>query len=146
MNLPEKLVLLRKQKGLTQLELAEKLNVSRQAISRWEVGTAAPSTDNLKELSNLYDVSVDYLLGDHSEDISVTFDTQEKPNKHVQLGSNKKMHLVIIALSLVLAIVIVICSTIVHLQEKEENRIVPMSEMNRLEEDDGYPTITFSFD
>ena len=146
MSLPEKLLFLRKQNGLTQMDLAEKLNVSRQAISRWEVGTAAPSTDNLKELSNLYDVSVDYLLGDHSEDMSVISDTQEKPNQHVQLGSNKKMHLVIIALSLVLAIVIVICSTIVHLQEEEENRIVPMSEMNRLEEDDGYPTITFSFD
>lgn len=145
MSLPEKLLFLRKQNGLTQMDLAEKLNVSRQAISRWEVGTAAPSTDNLKELSNLYDVSVDYLLGDHSEDMSVISDTQEKQNQHVQLGSNKKMHLVIIALSLVLAIVTVICSTIVHLQE-EENRIVPMSEMNRLEEDDGYPTITFSFD
>lgn len=146
MSLPEKLLFLRKQNGLTQLELAEKLNVSRQAISRWEVGTAAPSTDNLKELSNLYDVSVDYLLGDNSEDIGGTSDTQEKPNQHVQLGSNKKMHLVIIALSLVLAIVIVICSTIVHLQKEEKNRIVPMSEMNRLETDDGYPTIIFSFD
>ena len=146
MSLPEKLLFLRKQNGFTQMELAEKLNVSRQAISRWEVGTAAPSTDNLKELSNLYDVSVDYLLGDHSEDISLTSDTQEKTNQHVQLGSNKKMHLVIIALSLALAIVIVICLTIVHLQKEEENRIVPMSEMNRLETDDGYPTIIFSFD
>lgn len=62
MSLPEKLLFLRKQNGFTQMELAEKLNVSRQAISRWEVGTAAPSTDNLKELSNLYDVSVDYFL------------------------------------------------------------------------------------
>lgn len=146
MNLPEKLVLLRKQKGLTQLELAETLQVSRQAISRWEVGSAAPSTDNLKELSNLYDVSVDYLLGDDSGDISEPSDTQEKLKQNVQLGSNKKMHLVIIALSLVLAIVIVICSTIVHLQKEAENRIVPMSEMNRLDTDDGYPTIIFSFD
>ena len=146
MNLPEKLVLLRKQKGLTQQELAETLQVSRQAISRWEVGSAAPSTDNLKELSNLYDVSVDYLLGDDSGDISVPSDTQEKPKQNVQFGSNKKMHLVIIALSLVLAIVIVICSTKVHLQKEEENRIVPMSEMNRFDTDDGYPTIIFSFD
>ena len=51
------------------MKLAEKLHVSRQAISRWEVGTAAPSTENLKELSALYDVSVDYLLGkDLSDD------------------------------------------------------------------------------
>lgn len=64
MNLPDKLIYLRKQKGLTQSNLAEALNVSRQAVSRWEVGTAVPSTDNLKVLSNLYGVSVDYLLDD----------------------------------------------------------------------------------
>ena len=44
MELKEKLVALRKEKGLTQLVVAEKLNVSRQAISRWESGTAQPST------------------------------------------------------------------------------------------------------
>lgn len=44
MELKEKLVALRKEKGLTQLVVAEKLNVSRQAISRWESGTALPST------------------------------------------------------------------------------------------------------
>ena len=64
MSLAEKLVSLRKQKGLTQMDLAEQLNVSRQAISRWEVGVAVPSTDNLKVLSDLYGVSVDFLLDD----------------------------------------------------------------------------------
>ena len=47
MNLATKLVTLRKQKGLTQMELAERLNVTRQAISRWEVGAAVPGTENL---------------------------------------------------------------------------------------------------
>lgn len=46
MELKEKLVALRKEKGLTQIAVAEKLNVSRQAISRWESGMALPSTDN----------------------------------------------------------------------------------------------------
>ena len=45
MSLTEKLILLRKQKGLTQMDLAERLDVSRQAVSRWEVGSSAPSTD-----------------------------------------------------------------------------------------------------
>ena len=62
MELKEKLVTLRKEKGLTQLAVAEKLDVSRQAISRWESGIALPSTDNLKSLSALYGVPVDYLL------------------------------------------------------------------------------------
>ena len=67
MSLAEKLVSLRKQKGLTQMDLAERLNVSRQAISRWEAGAAVPSTDNLKVLGELYGVSVDYLLNDKAD-------------------------------------------------------------------------------
>lgn len=63
MELKEKLVALRKEKGLTQSAVAEKLDVSRQAISRWESGVALPSTDNLKSLSALYGVPVDYLFG-----------------------------------------------------------------------------------
>ena len=54
MELKEKLVALRKEKGLTQLAVAEKLDVSRQAISRWESGIAQPSTDNLKCLGALF--------------------------------------------------------------------------------------------
>ena len=54
MKLEEKLISLRKEKGLSQMKLAEMMNVSRQAISRWEVGAAVPSTDNLKFLGNLY--------------------------------------------------------------------------------------------
>lgn len=64
MELKEKLVALRKEKGLTQLVVAEKLNVSRQAISRWESGTAQPSTDNLRCLGALYEVPIDYLVNE----------------------------------------------------------------------------------
>lgn len=64
MKLEEKLVSLRKAKGLSQMKLAEKMNVSRQAISRWETGAAIPSSENLKYLSDLYSVSLDYLLSD----------------------------------------------------------------------------------
>ena len=56
MKLEEKLVQLRKEKGLTQLELAESLKVSRQAVSKWESGGAIPSTDSLRGLSELYGV------------------------------------------------------------------------------------------
>lgn len=67
MELKEKLVALRKEKGLTQLAVAEKLDVSRQAISRWESGVVLPSTDNLRCLSSLYEVPIDYLLKEDSE-------------------------------------------------------------------------------
>ncbi len=67
MELKEKLVTLRKKRGLSQLELAEMIKVSRQAVSRWESGSALPSTENLKVLSALYGVSVDYLLNEEKE-------------------------------------------------------------------------------
>jgi len=67
MKLAEKLVYLRKEKGLSQLKLAEMMDVSRQAISRWETGAAVPSAENLKYLGNLYDVSLDYLFNDNED-------------------------------------------------------------------------------
>ena len=62
MELKDKLAELRNKKGLSQIAAAEALNVSRQAISRWETGASAPSTENLIELSRLYGVSVDELV------------------------------------------------------------------------------------
>lgn len=54
---------LRMQKGLTQEELAEKVYVTRQAVSRWENGETVPNTDTLKVLSKFYGVSINTLLG-----------------------------------------------------------------------------------
>lgn len=62
--LHEKISKVRKEKGLSQLEVAEAMQVSRQAVSRWEVGATAPSTENLLSLNKLYNVSLDYLLND----------------------------------------------------------------------------------
>ena len=61
---------LRTEKGLSQDELAEKLFVTRQAVSRWENGETTPNTETLKQLSRLFDVSINTLLGkrrDHTE-------------------------------------------------------------------------------
>ena len=60
MALPEKLYALRKKSGLSQEQLAEALNVSRQAISKWEGGSTTPESDKLLALSNYFGVSLDY--------------------------------------------------------------------------------------
>ena len=60
----EKLQLIRKNKGLTQEELAEKLDISRQAVAKWESGQAYPDISNLIQISNLFNVTVDYLVRD----------------------------------------------------------------------------------
>lgn len=62
MELNEKLQELRKNKGLTQEELAAALYVSRTAVSKWESGRGLPSIDSLKEISAFFDVSIDELL------------------------------------------------------------------------------------
>lgn len=69
MTLDEKLIHLRKEKGMTQLELAEAVEVSRQAVSKWESGSALPSTEKLRSLSELYGVSADYLLNDRKQEV-----------------------------------------------------------------------------
>lgn len=67
MTFAEKLVQLRKREGYTQEEVADRLEVSRQAISRWEMGTAVPDSSNLLQISRLFKVSADYLLNDDYE-------------------------------------------------------------------------------
>lgn len=64
MTLSEKLVRLRKREGISQEELASYLEVSRQAVSRWEQGTALPDAGNLWKLRQRFGVSVDWLLED----------------------------------------------------------------------------------
>lgn len=54
---------LRKKRGMTQDELAERVFVTRQAVSRWEAGETTPNTETLKLLSALFDVSINTLLG-----------------------------------------------------------------------------------
>lgn len=67
MNFGDKLLQLRKENGLSQEALAEKLNTSRQAISKWENNQGFPETDKLIIIGNIFDVSIDYLLKESNE-------------------------------------------------------------------------------
>ena len=67
MTFGEKLQYLRKSKGITQEQLAAQVTVSRQAISKWELGESMPDTDNVLQLSKLFGVSTDYLLNNEIE-------------------------------------------------------------------------------
>ena len=65
MTFGEKLKFLRKQKGFSQERLSQQLTVSRQAISKWELGESLPDTENVIQLSKLFSVSIDFLLNDN---------------------------------------------------------------------------------
>ena len=79
MEFNEKLVLLRKEKGLTQEELASLLFVSRTAISKWESGRGYPSIDSLKEISRKFDISIDELLS--SDEIILLAENNNKKKR-----------------------------------------------------------------
>ena len=79
MEFHEKLQALRRQKGLTQEELAAQLYVSRTAISKWESGRGYPSIDSLKAISGFFSISIDDLL---SGDELLTFAQQEQHQTH----------------------------------------------------------------
>lgn len=67
MKLSDKITQLRKSNGWSQEDLAERLNVSRQAVSRWEGAAASPDAGNILQLSRLFGVTTDYLLNDDYE-------------------------------------------------------------------------------
>ena len=67
MILAEKVMALRKKNGWSQEELAEKLNISRQSVSKWESGASIPDIDKIIAMSGLFGVSTDYLLKDDVE-------------------------------------------------------------------------------
>ena len=69
MKLTDKIKELRKKKGLTQEQLASELNVSRQAITKWESGEGSPDIENLKNIALFFHVSVDYLICNKTEEI-----------------------------------------------------------------------------
>lgn len=93
-EIAERLIKLRKEKGLSQEELASKLGLSRQAVSKWERAEASPDTDNLICLARIYGVSLDELLNtsDSVEDIvkeQVKDQTKEEVKKdRVHIGAD----------------------------------------------------------
>lgn len=88
MTFAEKFLQLRKREGYSQEELANKLDVSRQAISRWEMGTAVPDSINLLHISKIFKVSTDYLLNDDYESDADIPKVKEQ-NKILQLNLSK---------------------------------------------------------
>ncbi len=97
MTLGERLKMYRTQKGLSQEKIAEMLDVSRQAVTKWEAGQTTPSSDNLIAIANLYDVSLDELIG--KNEIVSTAGEKEKcfSPKHNSILRNNFIIIAIIA-------------------------------------------------
>lgn len=85
MILSEKIIALRKRMNWSQEELAEKLEVSRQSVSKWEVGATIPDLDKILKMSNLFGVSTDYLLKDEIEEIGPSGEKDEAEGRTVSV-------------------------------------------------------------
>ena len=152
MTLCEKLTRARKAAGLTQADVAARLDVSRQAVSRWEGGQSKPSTERLLELARIYDVSLDWLCSDASDAGALVQEknlderdpvcnselpTEDKPKKR------KKWAIIIGVI-----IVGVLLSAYVVLSKKAGSFLSTAKQINDLEEENvnNAPESGFEFD
>ena len=85
MNLSDNLKRIRKENNLSQEQLADKLGVSRQSVSKWEGAQSVPDLDKIVRLSKLFGVSTDYLLKDEIEDADVIVSEENDSNRRVTL-------------------------------------------------------------
>lgn len=107
-ELGARLQALRRQANLSQQELAERLHVSRQSISKWELGTAKPDLDNMIRLSELFGVSLDELVLGKTQNRQEIPQHSAQPVENTKAKRRKRMRLCLLAgvLCLVLAVVL----------------------------------------
>lgn len=97
MELKDKIIMLRKQNALSQEGLAEKLNVTRQTISKWELGETKPSVDMLNEMSKIFNVGIEVLTNDE-----IGLDSKKEK---VKKPKNRKYILYILIVILIAAVI-----------------------------------------
>ena len=96
------LTFLRKKAGLTQLEFGEKFNYSDKTVSKWEQGDVVPSVEMLKDISDFYGVSVDFILKEHTTEEDFKAIVNKTPD------AANKITLIALAVTIVLAVCVTI--------------------------------------
>lgn len=104
MKFSEKLIALRKSRGMSQEELGEKLGVTRQTISKWELEQTTPDMNSLNKISELFDVSVDYLANDNRGECQVQEKTVDNTSSVI---GNEKRKKIINIVAIILGIIVI---------------------------------------
>lgn len=145
MNFAEKMIELRKQQNLSQQDLADRLGVSRQAISRWETGAVQPLADSVKSLAQVFQVSTDYLLNDDLDTPTPPPTAQPAPPQEKPKSARKHRKWLLALAALAAAAVLVLVTamgTMAYLRWEEDH---PVSMYDVLsEKDDGQSDGTFT--
>ncbi len=142
MKLADKLIELRKEKGWSQEEFAEKLDVSRQAVSRWENETALPDAQNILRISKLFNVTTDYLLNEDNEgraDAPAVETADSKIGEEARLTRKKKYPYWYLILVTCLVIVVVCLLIKISIPANEEHHHTALSSVK---ENEVAPTCT----
>lgn len=98
MTLEEKLQLLRRSRGLSQEQLAAELDVSRQAISKWECGDSTPDLDKLRTICTYFGVTTDYLIWENEEDVPTGGANTAEPMKRENVRETLRLLVSIIVM------------------------------------------------
>lgn len=145
MSFAKKMIELRKQQDLSQQDLADRLGVSRQAISRWETGAVQPLADSVKSLAQVFQVSTDYLLNDDLDTPTPPPTAQPAPPQEKPKSARKHRKWLLALAALAAAAVLVLVTamgTMAYLRWEEDH---PVSMYDVLsEKDDGQSDGTFT--
>lgn len=139
-RMEERLIELREKKGLNQSQLAQMLHVCRQSVSDWERGKTKPTNDNLLQLSEIYGVSLDYLMGkeipQETEEPQEPESPGDLPQRNQQkLGGLKKKQLWFYRITVFTLLVLLIVMTILFWEAKKndyhDGRLIPINELSQ---------------
>ena len=83
MNLADNLKKIRKDNNLSQEQLAEKLNVSRQSVSKWESGQSYPEMDKVIQICNLFNLNINELINENISEVNEVKESQNRTNKYI---------------------------------------------------------------
>ena len=141
MEIGNKIAELRRKKGLSQEELAEKIGVARQTISKWELGETSPDIKQSKELSKIFNVSLDELTNNDIKDVLV-----EKTSNTERLAGLILKLIKVIVIFIILFPVVLITARIIfkNIHEKSSGRLMQVSiKCNLHDKDYGYEFVYY---
>lgn len=135
MKFNEKLIKLRKEMGLSQEELGNKLNVARQTVSKWELGETTPEMDKLIKMSEIFNITLDELIKDKNNDENINnTNSQKLAGLVIKILKGLGIFLIVIAIAVVFLMIISFVSfNKIGTDEGNETNVVEIQEDNEVQ-------------
>lgn len=135
MKFNEKLIKLRKEMGLSQEELGNKLNVARQTVSKWELGETTPEMDKLIKMSEIFNITLDELIKDKNNDENINnTNSQKLAGLVIKILKGLGIFLIVIAIAVVFLMIISFVSfNKIGTDDGSETNVVEIQEDNEVQ-------------